>query len=1184
MQNTHNNFLNYAPAPDGVQIFFINQLKKQNILLITLDDKKIDELSQMAELFLNNYQIITLTAWDTIPYDRISPNVEILNNRIATLSQLALNQYDSKPTILITSVNAFLQKLPPKEIIKKACFKIKKGDSLNQEILSLFLVENGYKNSPLAQEQGEFSVRGGIIDIVPINSAYGYRIDFFGDDIENIKLYDLDTQISIQKENTTEIILFPASEVLLNDKTISQFKQKYHSFFGTQKNDDIYDTTLAHHHISGQEQFLPLFYEKLDNIFSYFEAEKIIYSPDTQTAITERLATINEHYQTRIEFKDKIKKLDESDYHALPPEELYILEEELQAILSNKQVLVLNRFNQENSTPTNFKSGKNYIAESKAQRLNVFDILREDFKNAINKKSFYISCISEGSRERLEKILKERELPFVPLSNYTDIAKYLHHKNLLKLVVLRQDEGFETPDLLLVTEQDLFGEKISIAKKRKVKAEELFAQSNIFNIGELVVHKYYGIGRFEGLKNIQVKDYSHDFIKLNYAEDSTLYVPIENIDLISHYGSFDGEIRLDKLGSASWQQRASGIKNRLKLMAEQLLKIAAERELKTAQNFTPFESSYREFCAKFPYAETEDQLQAIADVSADLSSGKAMDRLICGDVGFGKTEVALRATAIVVLAEDLDPTNPPQVAVICPTTILARQHYQNFQKRFDGILKAGGKQVKIAHLSRLISASDRKKTKLALANGEIDIIIGTHALLSKELEFKNLNLVIVDEEQKFGVAQKEKLRGLKASTHMLSMTATPIPRTLQLSLSGIRDLSIIATPPIDRLAVRTFVMPYDSVIVREAILREFYRGGKCFYVAPRVKDLDELYHKLHDLVPEVRIEKAHGQMDPEVIDNIMNDFYDGKFQVLLSTTIVESGLDIPNVNTMILHRSDMYGLAQLYQIRGRVGRGRTRAYAYLTTPKNKLLTKDATKRLEVLEKLDRLGSGFSLASHDMDIRGYGNLLGEEQSGTVKEVGIELYQAMLREAIQNLQYSELERERKGMNTEFSPVINLDFSVLIPEFYIPDLSLRMSFYRKIANLKDDAEVDNILYELSDRFGSAPIEVKNLMEVVKLKNLAIHANVEKIEQGSKAIVLKFYQNKSKNAEKLLKFIMANPKRYQLKPDNKLLYKIDEVIVNNAYKGGIPANENNKNNISSNDYIFKEIRKVLAEVIACS
>lgn len=1183
-------YTNFGSVPNGSQIFLISKIQKgENILLVTLDDKKIQEYEHAASLFLPNYKVLTFPAFDTSPYDRISPNYEILNARICLLANLAIEKNHPKPLILITSINAFLQKLPPKNVIKNACFNIKKGDEIDDEMLCLFLIENGYKNSPIAGEAGEFSKRGGIVDIVPVNSLVGYRIDFFGSHIENIKQYNLETQISVTGAFANEILLYPASELLLNKKTIECFKQKYHGSFGYQKNDDIYEATVNGNKIKGQEQFLPLFYEKLDNIFNYFPCEKIIFDTSVIEAKKARFQSVLEHYNARVEFKDKIKKLDESDYLAINPSDFYILEDEFEQLLNEKTVTNFLSFKNPSCEPTNFASHKNYVAESKGQRKNVFDILKEDFSLTINKKHFFISCISQSSKERLEKMLKEHGIPSVNIENVDDLKKYSNNKNLIKLITLTNDEGFSSDDLILVTEQDLFGEKISISKKKKLKAEELFAQSSIFALGEYVVHKYYGIGKFEGLKNIKVKDYSHDFIQLNYAESSTLYVPIENIDLISHYGSFDGEVRLDKLGSSSWQQRASLIKNRLKIMAEDLLKIAAERQLKTADVFEASNEQYSSFCAKFPYPETEDQLQAIEDVANDLKSAKAMDRLICGDVGFGKTEVALRACAVVVYTKNHEKI--PQAAVVCPTTILARQHYQNFKKRFEGIKKENGSDVKIVHLSRLVSVSDKKKIKQQIASGEVDIVIGTHAVLAKDIEFENLSLVIVDEEQKFGVGQKERLKNLKASTHMLSMTATPIPRTLQLSLSGIRDLSIIATPPIDRLSVRTFVMPYDSIAIREAILREFYRGGKCFYVAPRIKDLDELHVKLTELVPEVSIQKAHGQMEAEKIDDIMNGFYDGKFHVLLATTIVESGLDIPNVNTLILHRSDMYGLSQLYQIRGRVGRGKTRAYAYLTTPKNKLLTKDATKRLEVLEKLDRLGSGFSVAAHDMDIRGYGNLLGDEQSGTIKEVGIELYQTMLREAIQNIQYSEIERQRKGLNTEFSPTINLDFSVLIPEFYIADLSLRMSFYRKIANLKEDLEVDNMLYELSDRFGSPPPEVRNLIEVVKLKNLALAANVEKIEQGSKAIVIKFWQNKSKNPEKLLKFIMANPRRYQIKPDNKLLYKIDETIVSKAQDKdvfGMPANENKKANVvaclSTSEYVFKEIRKVLGEIIGSS
>ena len=641
----------------------------------------------------------------------------------------------------------------------------------------------------------------------------------------------------------------------------------------------------------------------------------------------------------------------------------------------------------------------------------------------------------------------------------------------------------------------------------------------------MVVHIDHGIGRYAGLKTLDVQGAPHDTLELHYGGEAKLYLPVENIDLLTRYGAESEGVILDRLGGAAWQARKARAKERLREMAIGLIRIAAERAMRTTDAIDPPHGVFDEFCARFPYEETDDQLAAIADVLQDLGSGKPMDRLICGDVGFGKTEVALRAAFVVAMSGQ-------QVAIVAPTTLLARQHYKTFSERFEGW------PVRVRRLSRLVPAKEAAETREALQNGEVEIVIGTHAVLGKQVGFKNLGLVIVDEEQHFGVKAKEKLKELRADVHMLTLTATPIPRTLQMSLSGIREMSIIATPPVDRLAVRTYVTPYDPVVIREALLREKYRGGQAYYVAPRINDLPEMERFLREQVPEVKFVVGHGQMSPTQLEEVMGAFYDGQYDVLLSTTIVESGLDIPTANTLVINRADMFGLAQLYQLRGRVGRSKARAYAYLTTPAEKQITLSAEKRLKVLQSLDSLGAGFQLASHDLDIRGGGNLLGDEQSGHIREIGVELYQQMLEDAVAELK-ARVGSEGLIPDRGWSPQINTGAAVLIPEDYVPDLNVRLALYRRLSDAEKAQDREALAAELIDRFGPLPPEADQLLKVVAIKGLCREANVAKIDVGPKGAVVSFRGDEFKNPLGLVQFVAKNGVAWKLRPDHKVVVK---------------------------------------------
>ncbi|MCI5044069.1 MAG: transcription-repair coupling factor, partial [Aquisalinus sp.] len=765
------------------------------------------------------------------------------------------------------------------------------------------------------------------------------------------------------------------------------------------------------------------------------------------------------------------------------------------------------------------RQGRSFAAERSAGNLNVFDAVNQHIKSLQDSgKKVIIAGWTEGSADRMGTVMRDHHIPLSP-----SVVKWrealAEAKESAALVALGIEYGFETDNLAVIAEQDILGDRL-VRRRSKKRADNFLTEASSLSIGDLVVHVDHGIARYEGLHTVDVGGAPHDCLNLVYAGGDKLYLPVENIELLSRFGSDDPNAQLDRLGGAGWQNRKARLKDRIKMMAAELIKIAAQRETKKAESLSPPSGAYDEFCARFPYAETEDQENAIQDVLDDLLRGRPMDRLVCGDVGFGKTEVALRAAFIAAMSGQ-------QVAIIAPTTLLVRQHFRNFSERFAGF------PLQVQQLSRMVSTKDANDIRKGILDGTVDIVIGTHALLSKSTKFNNLGLVIVDEEQHFGVKHKERLKEFRADTHVLTLTATPIPRTLQLSMSGIRDLSLIATPPVDRLAVRTSIGPFDPVVARETLLREHYRGGQSFFVAPRIADLNFISEFLTEQVPEVKFKVAHGQMAAGELEDIMNAFYDGKFDVLVATTIIESGIDVPSANTLIVHRADMFGLAQLYQIRGRVGRSKARAYAYLTTSARKKMTAGAERRLKVLQSLDTLGAGFTLASHDLDIRGAGNLLGEEQSGNIKEVGVELYQHMLEEAVASF------REGGALEETWSPQINIGAAVLIPDTYVEDLDLRMSLYRRLSNLTEQDELDAFGAELIDRFGDLPAEVEHLLEIVAIKSLCRRAGVAKIDAGPKGAVVSFRNNEFANPAGLVEFIASSPYDVKLRPDQTLVFK---------------------------------------------
>ncbi|MBM3646692.1 MAG: transcription-repair coupling factor [Alphaproteobacteria bacterium] len=1095
----------------------------QDILHVARDGQRLERLQDGLRFFAPQREILVFPAWDCLPYDRLSPHPDIVAERLETLVRLATPKKPGAPArIVLASVGAALQRVPPCSLYTEAAVVLRKGEAVDVAWLTAFLGENGYGRSETVMEPGEFAVRGGLVDLFPPGTPEPLRLDLFGDMLEEIRAFDPMSQRSTGTRD--EVALLPVSEVLLNKDSIARFRGGYRELFGNSTDDALYEAVSAGHRHVGMEHWLPLFHERLETLLDYCAEAIVTADHQIAEAFDARHELITDYYDARIKTGARGGMSGSADYKPVPPERLYLKPSEWDRLLDGHAVALFTSFDAAPDAAAAIDLGgrrhEGFARARTAQGVNLFDVVAEHAKVAYAAgRRVLIAGHTEGSASRLQHLLQEHGVT-TPVAVPDFAASQSLPAGALGIAVWPVEHGFLLGDLEVIGEEDILGDRLSRPTKKRRPSERFIAEAAALSEGDLVVHREHGVGRYEGLVTLEIQNARHDCLRLTYDGGDKLFVPVENIDVLSRYGAAEEGAALDRLGGVAWQSRKARLKQRIADMADRLIKIAAERAVRRGETMSPPEGAYEEFCARFPYAETDDQLQAIADVLEDLSSGKPMDRLVCGDVGFGKTEVALRAAFVAAMSGK-------QVAVIAPTTLLARQHHRTFGERFEGL------PLRIGRLSRLVAAKEAKTTKEAAKEGAVDIVIGTHALLAKSVEFKDLGLLIVDEEQHFGVGHKERLKELRADVHVLTLTATPIPRTLQLALTGVRDMSLIATPPIDRLAVRTFVTPFDAVTIREALLREQYRGGQSFYVCPRIEDLAEVAASLRELVPEIRMALAHGKLAPTAIENTMQDFVDGKFDVLLSTNIVESGLDIRNANTMVIHRADMFGLAQLYQLRGRIGRGKMRAYAYLTVPPGRALNEAAAKRLEVMQTLDTLGAGFQLASHDLDIRGAGNLLGEEQSGHIREVGIELYQQLLEEAVAVARGRAREAER----AEWSPQLNLGIPVLLPEEYIADLSVRMGLYRRIGALASQAEIDAFATELVDRFGKMPAEAEFLLNTVALKLLCRAAGVDRIDAGEKAVVLSLHDNKFARPEKLIAWLQKNAPLVRLRPDHRVI-----------------------------------------------
>ncbi|MBF0093938.1 MAG: transcription-repair coupling factor [Alphaproteobacteria bacterium] len=1103
-----------------------------DILHVASDEVRLARLTEALAFFAPDLEVLEFPPWDTAPYDRSSPNADVMSRRVDTLTRLA----NSKPPprgqgrIIATTVGALIQRVPRREAFSGVGLSVKVGGRLDLKVLGTFLERNGYNRTEQVMEPSEYAIRGGIVDLFPPGTPEPLRLDLFGDEVEAIRTFDPVSQRTTGKIESHS--LRPTSEIFLDADSIARFRSRYRELFGTAGGaDPLYEAVSAGRRFTGLEHWLPLFHAGMDTLFAYAPEAAVTLDHRVDEAREARLDLIMEYYDARASLSPKGAGQGFTEggvvYNPVPPHHLFLAPEEWDRLFALRPVVQFSPFAAADPagdvTDADGRPGRDFADVRAHPDRNVFDALREHLADLRREgKRVAVAGFTAGSRDRLASVMREHRI--APLETVETWAEAVDlPPETVAVLPFGLERGFSTPVLALIGEQDILGERLARSTRTKRRLSDKFiADISALVEGDRVVHVDHGIGQYDGLAAIAVGGAPHDCLRILYDGGDKLFVPVENIDVLSRYGSEQDGVALDKLGGVAWQSRKAKLKKRIADMATRLIEVAAARKVRTADVLAPPEGLFDEFCARFPYAETDDQLRAIGEVIEDMGSGRPMDRLICGDVGFGKTEVALRAAFVAALSG-------AQVAVVVPTTLLARQHHRTFAARFAGL------PVRVEQLSRLLTAKQAAAVKKGLDEGTVDIVIGTHALLAKSVSIRRLGLLIVDEEQHFGVAHKERLKQIRADVHVLTLTATPIPRTLQMALTGVREMSVITTPPADRLAVRTSVLPYDPVVVREALLRERFRGGQSFYVCPRIEDIDSVVERVRKLVPDLRVAVAHGRMASSELEEVITAFTERTHDVLVCTNIIESGLDMPSVNTIVIHRADMFGLSQLYQLRGRVGRGKARSYAYLTVKPDRPLTKTAEKRLTVMQTLDTLGAGFTLASHDLDIRGAGNLLGDEQSGHIREVGVELYQHLLEEAV-------AAAREGGTGTaeavdEWSPQITLGTSVMIPEGYVKDLGVRLSLYRRIAGIGHREEIDELAVEMVDRFGALPKEVDNLLEIVELKILCRRAGVERLDAGPKGAVIGFRHNRFANPAGLVAFIGQQAGTVKVRPDHKLV-----------------------------------------------
>lgn len=1080
------------------------------VLVITTSSTNAQQLNEQIHFYCKDspYQLLNFPDWETLPYDVFSPHQDIISERLETLYRLPKIRHG----LLVVPIQTLLHKLAPCEYIQQRSFLINKGQALNQDDFRKQLTTTGYEHVSTVMEHGEFAIRGNLIDLFPMGSNKPYRIELFDNEVESIRTFDPENQRTI--EIVEQLRMLPAREFPLDEQGVKHFRQSYRiQFEGDPQRSAIYREVSDGHAPAGIEYYIPLFFEQTQSLFDYLPTNALIlYQHDT-------LQQASNFY---LEASDRFEAArHDVERPLLEPGKLFLDEQTLSSALGTFPQIQWQRHEHESEAAINFDTMAppqlliNARAPSPTEQLKTF-ITSSDVR-------ILFAAESTGRRETLLGLLRDNQILPVQFDSW---QAFLASNEKLGITVspLEQGLSLREPELHVISETQLFGQQVLQRRRRSRQqrdTENIFKSLAELTIGAPVVHEEYGVGRFLGLQTITTADLTAEFLTLEYADKDKLYVPVSSLHLISRYtGASPETAPLHKLGSGQWERARKKAQERIRDVAAELLEIYAKREAKQGHAYKIDEVQYRAFASEFPFEETPDQQTAIDNVIRDMRTAKPMDHLICGDVGFGKTEVAMRAAFIAVMAGK-------QVAILAPTTLLTQQHHQTFSDRFAEW------PVKVDSLSRFRSKKDQDSIIKGLAEGKIDIVIGTHKLLQKEIKYQSLGLVIIDEEHRFGVRQKETFKSLRSEIDILTLTATPIPRTLNMSMAGMRDLSIISTPPARRLAIKTFISQWNDRLISEAITRELKRGGQIFYVHNEVESIEKQVKKLSELMPDARIQFAHGQMRERELEHVMSDFYHQRFNILVCTTIIETGIDIPNANTIVINRADRFGLAQLYQLRGRVGRSHHRAYAYLIVPSKNTISKDAQKRLEAIESIETLGTGFTLATHDLEIRGAGELLGDEQSGQMHEIGYSMYTELLERAVKSLKEGKaFDINEPEKDTE----IELHLPALIPEDYLPDVHERLILYKRIASAADEPALSELQVEMIDRFGLLPQPVKNLFEIASIRIVAKEAGIIKVDLSERGGYILFGESPDIDTGIIIELIQTQDHIYRLDGNTKL------------------------------------------------
>ncbi|MFC6672426.1 transcription-repair coupling factor [Marinobacterium aestuariivivens] len=1092
-------------------------------LVIAASSDEASRLASEAAFFDPQAELLTFPDWETLPYDNFSPHQDIISERIHSLYRLP----QLKRGILIVPASTLMHRLAPRAFIGGNSLLLDVGQKLNPEAMRRLLTDAGYRAVETVYEHGEFAQRGAILDIYPMGSRLPYRIDLFDDEIETLRCFDPETQRSI--EQVEQIRLLPAQEFPFHGNAIASFRQRWRERFDVDPRrctiyQDVSDGLIP----AGIEYYLPLFFEQSATLFDYL--------PDNSLVIcTSGLETVAQQFWSEVEERYEERRHD-VERPLLEPAEVFIRVDELFAALKRLPRLVI----QPESVGSGAGSQDSPFDEPPALPVNAQAseplAALKAFLDA-HPEPVLFCAESAGRRESLLELFGAAGIHPEPVDDWADFSARRPRRG---ICIYPLERGLSLPgSVQLITETQLFGQQVFQRRRRsrdQEQADQVVKNLSELRIGAPVVHIDHGVGRYQGLQCIELDGQQNEFLTLEYADNAKLYVPVSALHLISRYsGTSDEMAPLHRLGTEQWSRARRKAAEKVRDTAAELLDIYARRGARKGFSFTSPDEDYRRFAASFPFEETPDQALAIEAVIRDMTAPQPMDRLVCGDVGFGKTEVAMRAAFLAV-------QNSKQVAILVPTTLLAQQHYDNFRDRFADWA------INVELISRFRSAKQQQQAQDKLESGEIDIIVGTHKLLQGDMRFKDLGLVIIDEEHRFGVQQKERLKSLRAQVDILTLTATPIPRTLNMAMSGLRDLSIIATPPARRLSVKTFVRQSDKPMIKEAILRELLRGGQVYYLHNEVKSIERTAEELMNLVPEARIGIGHGQMRERELERVMSDFYHKRHNVLVCTTIIETGIDIPNANTIVIDRADKFGLAQLHQLRGRVGRSHHQAYAYLLTPPPQAMTPDAGKRLEAIAQADTLGAGFTLATHDLEIRGAGELLGEEQSGQMQTVGFSLYMEMLEQAIEAMRAGRTPNPDAPLH--HGPEINLRVPTLIPDDYLPDVHNRLILYKRIANAASDRQLRELQVEMIDRFGLLPEPVKSLFRLTGLKLRAGQLGINKIDAADKGGRLEFSHETGVDPMKLVTLVQTQPRRYKLEGASQLRFIFDMTTADQRFQ----------------------------------